>query len=87
MFSVKRRIAELEIDKVYATPRPLTGAKRAVRAERILSNPGSPDHAKLVQFFERSSEGFADCAMKNPVLVATGQFLSFCLATNFVANY
>ena len=63
MSSIKKRIAEREIAKVYATPRPFTDAERAVRAARILGNPDSPTHDKLVQFFERSSEGFIDCVI------------------------
>ena len=58
MTSLKKRIAELEVVKTKAEQRTMTDAEIAVRATAILNNPDSPAHAKLLEFFERSSEGF-----------------------------
>ena len=58
MPSIKKRIAGLEVAKAKAGQRPLTDAERAVRATAILNNADSPGHARLVEFFERSNEGF-----------------------------
>ena len=58
MSSIKKRIAQLEVVKTKAEQRTMTDAEIAVRATAILNNPDSPAHAKLLEFFERSSEGF-----------------------------
>lgn len=58
MTSIKKRIAELEVTKTKAEQKTMTDAEIAVRATAILNNPDSPAHAKLLEFFERSSEGF-----------------------------
>ena len=58
MSSIKKRIAELEVTKTKAEHGPMSNAETAVRAVAILNNPDSPAHAKLVEFFERHSEGF-----------------------------
>lgn len=58
MSSIKKRIAELEVARTEAEQRTMTNAEIAVRATAILNNPNSPAHAELVEFLERSSEGF-----------------------------
>lgn len=58
MSSIKKRIAELEVAKTKAEKRTMTDAEIAVRATAILNNPDSPAHAKLLEFLERTSEGF-----------------------------
>lgn len=58
MPSIKNRIAALEVVKTKARQRVMTDAERAVRAAAIVNNPDSPAHSKLIEFFERSSEGF-----------------------------
>lgn len=58
MSSIKKRIAELEVVKTRAEQRTMTDAEIAVRATAILNNPESPGHDELVEFLERTSEGF-----------------------------
>ena len=64
MLFIIKRIAELEGAKAEAGQRPMTDAERAVRVTAIFKNPELPAHGKLVQFFERTSEGFR--ALRSP---------------------